>query len=389
MKRKIQLFVLATLVSVLVFAGLYWLAIAIGLLYLVLSLFLSELSLFVWIRRHSLVSYPLTIVGIFILAISIRVFFIEIFSIPSGSMENTLYPGDKVLVSKLNYGPAMPQSPFEIPWINLVWFLSADKTPSLDSMYWEHKRLNGFSSIKQEDVVVFLHPLWGHRDNYFIKRCVGLPGDTLQIIDGLVFANRKAIVLSELEKQPYIVKVKDLSAFRKITDSLNIEAWGDGSWRNNNYYGFDMTTLQQKKLTGKSCIDSVYINLVKNDSSQWVNKEFKWTIDNFGPIIIPKKGMTIQLDTLNYKLYHQTIEQLEKVKIEEKEGLFYLDGIARSTYTFKKDYCFMMGDNRHNSADSRYWGLVPEENIVGKAVVILFSNNYNGFLWRRLLKPIV
>lgn len=388
MKRKIQFFVIAILVTVLALSGLYWLAIATILLSLIFLLFISELSLFVWIRKQKLVTSLLTIVGIFLLAISIRIFFIEIFSIPSSSMENTLYPGDKVLVSKLNYGPEMPQTPFEIPWINLIWYLSADKNTPLDSVYWDQKRLSGFSSIKQGDVVVFIHPLWGQRDNFFIKRCMGLPGDTLQVKNGMVYANQKVISMPELGKQPYIVKVKQLSAFKKLTDSLKIEAFGNGSWSYNEYYGFDMSPIQQRKLLNRNCIDSVFVNLVKNDSSQWINKELEWTIDNYGPLIIPKKGMTIRLNSLNYKLYHQTIEQLEKVKMEEKDGLFYLNGIAESTYTFKKDYCFMMGDNRHNSADSRMWGLVPEENIVGKAVIILFSNNDSGIQWRRFFKLI-
>ena len=388
MKRKIQLAVFAAIVLTIAFLGIYWLAIGILFVFLIGLLFRSKLSVFVWIRRYSFFSSLASIVGIFLLAISMRVFFIEVFSIPSASMENTLYPGDKVLVSKLNYGPAMPQSPFEIPWINLIWYLSADKTTSFDSIYWDQKRLNGFSSIKHGEIVVFIHPLWGQRDNFFIKRCVGLSGDTFQIIDGVVFANRKAINMPELGKQPYIVKVRDLPAFRKLSDSLKIEAWGNGSWNYNEYFGFDMTNMQQKKLLGEKSIDSVFVNVVKNDSSQWVNKELKWTIDNYGPMIIPKKGMTIQLNSLNYKIYRQTIEELEKVEIDEKEGSFYLNGKHATTYVFNKNYCFMMGDNRHNSADSRYWGLVPENNIVGKAIIILFSNNWDGFKWPRLFKKI-
>jgi len=94
------------------------------------------------------------------------------------------------------------------------------------------------------------------------------------------------------------------------------------------------------------------------------------------------------LNSLNYKIYRQTIEELEKVEIDEKEGSFYLNGKHATTYVFNKNYCFMMGDNRHNSADSRYWGLVPEDNIVGKTVIILFSNNWDGFKWPRLFKKI-
>lgn len=339
MKKKLQHITTGIVVLVIALTGLYWMALTTFLLYLIFLVFRSELALFAWIRKRRFVSSIFTIIGIFLLAISIRIFFIEIFSIPSSSMENTLYPGDKVLVSKLNYGPAMPQSPFEIPWINLIWYLSVDKSTPFDSIYWNHKRLNGFSSLKNGDVVVFIHPLWGQRDNFFIKRCMGLPGDTLQIINGVVLANQKALHMPESVKQPYVVKVRHLSAF-------------------------------------------------KNDSSHWVNKELKWTIDHYGPMIIPQKGMNIPLNALNYKIYHQTIEQLEKVNIEEKQGIYYINGKPSITYVFRKNYCFMIGDNRHNSADSRIWGLVPEENIVGKAVIILFSNNTNGIQWPRFFKLI-
>lgn len=273
-------------------------------------------------------------------------------------------------------------------WINLIWYLSSNKNTHLDSVYWDQKRLSGYTSIKHGDIVVFIHPLWGQRDNYFIKRCMGLPGDTLQVKNGMVYANHQALNMPELGKLPYIVKVKQLSAFKKLTDSLNIEAFGNGSWSYNEYYGFDMSSIQQRKLLNRNCIDSVFVNLVKNDSSQWINKELEWTIDNYGPLIIPKKGMTIRLNSWNYKIYHQTIEQLEKVNIEEKDGTFYPNGKQVTKYVFDKNYCFMMGDNRHNSADSRIWGLVPEDNIVGKAFIILFSNNNSGIQWPRFLKLI-
>lgn len=389
MKHKIQLSILSIILIFIIAIGLYWLALGALLVFLICVLFRSDLSLFVWFRKHSFVSSLASIVGIFILAISMRVFLIEIFSIPSGSMENTLLVGDKIMVSKLNYGPAMPKSPYEIPWLNLIWYLSADKKTKLDSAYWGYNRLSGFSSVKHGDVIVFIHPLWGKRDNYFIKRCVGIPGDTLQIIDGIVFANRQAIAVSDNAKQPHEMKVTNRTEFRKMVDSLEFEIWGNNSGINNESISLNLTSLQQNQLSEKKCVDSVSINLVGNDSAQWVdpkNRKIAWTIDNFGPVVIPRKGMTINLTPISFLIYQQTIIRLEKMKLEDKSGVFYLNGQPVSTYTFRQNYYFMMGDNRHNSNDSRYWGLIPEENIVGKAVIILFSNEQDGFRWNRILK---
>ena len=238
-------------------------------------------------------------------------------------------------------------------------------------------------------MVVFIHPLWGKRDNYFIKRCVGIPGDTLQIIDGGVFTNRQAITVSDNSKQPYQVKVSNRSEFRSLVDSLELEVLEDNFGQANESKSLNITRLQQKQLSAKKCVESVAISLVATDSAQWVDpkvKELAWTIDNFGPVVIPKKGMTINLTPISFIIYQQTINLLEKVNIGEKDGAFYLKGKSVSTYTFRQNYFFMMGDNRHNSNDSRFWGFVPEENIVGKAVIVIFSNDPNGFRWSRTLK---
>lgn len=200
MTRKIQLSVFAIILIIITAIGLYWLAFGTFLVFLICFLFRSNLSLFVWLRKRSFVLLVVSIVSIFVLAISTRVFTIEIFSISSGSMENTLLVGDKVLVSNLNYGPTMPKSPFEIPWINLFWCLCVDKSTNIDSVYWDYNSLSGFSSIKHGDLAVFIYPLRGERYNYFFKRCVGIPGDTLQLIDGIVFANRDAITVSDHAK---------------------------------------------------------------------------------------------------------------------------------------------------------------------------------------------
>ncbi len=314
MKKKGILFFIVLLILSLLTAGIYWLPFLLfllaGISYTISVTKISGINKrWKWLKATSI------FVGVIILAILFRVFFIEIYSIPSGSMEDTLLPGDKVLVNKLVYGPKLPASPYEIPWVNLVWFLRADASANPDSVYWEYQRLRGFSNIARGDVMVFSHPIWGGRNNFFIKRCMGLPGDT---------------------------------------DSSNIKT-------------------------------------SPPDSTRWVYPKsgaFAWTIDNYGPLVIPYQGMAIQLDHGNYLLYGRTVNRLEQVKLEEKNGHYYLNGAAANHYIFQHNYYFMLGDNRNNSNDSRYWGFVPEENIVGKAGLILFSNNWDGFKWGRLLKPI-
>ena len=391
MIRKLKLAIFIIILIIITLTGLYWLTLGALILVFIWQLFESDLPVIVWFKKHSFVSLLITIPGILILAISVRVFIIEIFAIPSGSMENTLLVGDKVLVSKLNYGPSMPKSPNEIPWINLFYYLSANKTTNLDSPYWDYCRLSGFSSVKYGDVIVFIHPLWGKRDNYFIKRCVGIPGDTLQIIDGVVFANRQEISVSDHAKQLYQMKINDRTEFRKMTESLDLEIWGNNSADAKGNIKLNLTGLQQIQLLNQKCVNSVSIRKVENDSSQWVypkDRKLAWTIDNYGPVVIPRKGTKINLTPISFLVYRQTIDKLEKVIISEKSGVYYLNGLPATTYTFLHNYYFMMGDNRYNSNDSRFWGFVPEENIVGKASIVLFSNDWNGIRWNRILKRI-
>jgi signal peptidase I len=392
-KRKL-VYALSPAIIMAVTIQLYWLAgmlLGAGSLWL---LFSSKLHFIVWFKSKKRLGTILSLFTVFIVAISMRIFFIEIFAIPSGSMEDTLLPGDKVLVTKLNYGPRMPYSPYEIPWLNLFWYLQANATTNTDTIFWHYTRLKGFSKVKNGDVIVFGHPLWGKRDNFFVKRCIGLPGDTLEIRNGEVKINRKMFFEPEYVKNQYAIWYNNSTALYKLTDSLNLYTTGLYGQRENRALELLMNKLNKEKLIGQASIDSIHIKSVESDSSKWVwvypkNEELVWTIDNFGPLVIPAKGMIIKLTHTNLLIYQQTINRLEKVKIEEKNMTFYLNNIPATTYTFKRNYYFMMGDNRSNSNDSRYWGFVPEENIVGKATLILLSSEWNGFRWKRMLKPIL
>ena len=286
MKKKGILFFIVLLSLPVLAAGIYRLAIPI-LLFVGISYTIPLTNLSGINKRWKWLKTASIFVGVFIIAIFFRVFIIEIYSIPSGSMEDTLLPGDKVLVNKLVYGPKLPASPYEIPWVNLVWFLRAGASANPDSAYWDYQRLRGFSDIKRGDVAVFSHPLWGGRNNFFIKRCMGLPGDTLAIESGKVKINGRFLPEPALSKKVYEVWPGASRQFSRVADNLGIQSFG------------------------------------------------------------------------------RSARSRERGSIE-----------------------MLLTENRDNSNDSRYWGFVPEENIVGKAGLILFSNNWNGFKWKRLLKPI-
>ena len=330
--------------------------------------------------------------GLFIFSILFRVFFIEIYSIPSGSMEDTLLPGDKVLVNKLAYGPKLPASPYDIPWVNLVWFLQAGASANPDSVYWDYLRISGVSSIERSDVMIFSHPLWGGRNNFFIKRCVALPGDTLAIKSGRVKINGQYLPQPVLSKRVYDVWQGNSRQFSRLTDSLGLQVFGRSAReREKGAIELLLTETQKKQLWRLDYVDSLKIKIFPTDSILWVypqTTEFAWTIDDYGPLVIPFQGMTIKLNHRNFLLYERTINRLEKLELEEKNNAYYVNGKQADQYIFRKNYYFMLGDNRQYSNDSRYWGFVPEENIVGKASLVLF--NYRGGIirWKRFFKPI-
>jgi signal peptidase I len=251
----------------------------------------------------------------FAIYILIRAFVFQSYKVPSNSMNQTLKAGDYIFVNKLAYGARLPITPIAIPFSNLYW----------DGLQLPYLRTVGYSKIKNQDIVVFNLPLdidlpIDQRQNY-VKRCMAIAGDTVQIKNSIVYINDKACVENE-----------------------NIVF---------------LTDVNKKRITLDSTVysPSVFPN----------NSELKWNIDYFGPLYIPKKGDSILLTKNNLLLYQRMIENFEHNKLALLNDLVYINAQPCKYYHFKMNYYFMMGDNRNNSIDSRFWGLVPEDHIIGRA----------------------
>ena len=334
------------------------------------------------------VLYLIYFVIILAISITIRLFFIEIYVIPSNSMEDTILQGDIVLNSKITYGPRLPKSPFEIPWIDLVFYFNKKYRTKTDSVWWNYRRLKGFSKVNHNQVVMVNFP--NNQQKVFIKRCMGLPGDTIQIINSQVYANNERIEDKGTLKFRYRILINNYANASLLLNSLQFNYY---SFRNQdtNYFSTALNNYQKEALLRNKYIDSVIIEKNRPDKVHGTfphNKNFDWTIDDFGPLIIPEKGMKITLNEENYALYRQAINKFENTTLSRIDRDFLIDGKVLTDYIFKNNYYFMLGDNRHESNDSRYWGLVPEQCIIGKAVLVLFSTGEEGSRWKRMFKII-
>jgi len=340
----------------------------------------------------------------------IKVLFLETYKIPTPSMEETLLAGDYIFVSKLAYGPRLPETPLAIPFYH-------NKLPSGRKSYSEriqlpYRRLKGFSRVKREDIIVFnfpegdtmivqypgqnyyslvrqygreyllsefdiiTHPV-DKRENY-IKRCIALPGDTLQIADGKVMVNGTLRPELPLQKFRYYVTTRGEPLPDSLLVSLNILKSAVSYNPVNSLYVLYLTREKVESLRSFPGVRS--ISRYKEPTLSFQNQEifphsdyYRWTGDNFGPLRIPGSGDTIQLDNLNLPIYQRIIDTYESNDLAIVDGVININGEPADSYVIQMDYYFVMGDNYHNSADSRYWGFVPEDHLLGKAVVVFFS----------------
>ncbi len=326
----------------------------------------------------------------------------EAFTIPTSSMEGSLLRGDYLFVSKLHYGARTPHTPLQIPLTHQsVWFTAnADGTGGVPSyskaIQLPSFRLPGFTELKNNDVFVFNYPADNSHDpvdlkTNYIKRCVGIAGDKIEIKQGQLFVNDKMADNPEKIQFNYHLetKIAVTEEFLEL-DQGELQAFSMGG--NRFIYGAILTPAEVEKT--KSLLGN---NIIKLESMILKEKSFEpsifphdpnvlWNVDNFGPLVLPSRGMTVPMTKENVIVYQNAIYQYEGVKNAKVTNDYKLmiDGKVVENYTFKKNYYWAMGDNRHNSADSRFWGFVPEDYIVGKAFMIWMSSSPNGTRWSRI-----
>lgn len=329
----------------------------------------------------------------------IRWLIMEAYTIPTPSMENSLLVGDFLFVSKFHYGTRTPKTPLQIPLTHQkIWFT---EIPSyLEWIQLPQYRLPGFSEVKHNDVVVFNVPgmyenNWGLpqsqwkkypvdlKTNY-IKRCMGLPGDVLEIKDRQVYVNGEATPLPPNMQYSYSISSKDEINERNL-EKLGLGEEDYGAQRvsaTEVRYQMFLTDKAAEQIKALPYINSIQINSRKADFSDpsifGASKYRKGNGDNLPPLTIPKEGMTLPINDSTLAIYGSTIvdyDHNDDAKIAD--GKLLIDGKEVTSYTFNQNYYFMMGDNRHNSHDSRYWGFVPEDHIVGKGFFIWLSIDPN------------
>jgi len=328
----------------------------------------------------------------------LRTFLIEAYTIPTSSMEKSMLIGDFLFVSKVAYGPRVPMTPLAVPLVHHTIPGTKKKSYS-ERIQLPYHRMKGIKEIQRNDCVVFNWPAEklgrpiDKKENY-VKRCVGLPGDTIEFIKSkLIVNNSPQEEVKGMKRQwHHTVKTTGSSLNPEILyKKYDITEGGYG--RDKNEYILTLTDQNKEALQKMQSIKSIKRNTeetgVYADYIFPYNEGYAWNTDNYGPIIIPKKGSNVSINTNNLYLYKDVIERYEGNSIKIINDTIYINNKITNSYTFKMNYYFMVGDNRHNSADSRFWGFVPEDHIVGKALFIWMSwdknaKGLNKIRWERL-----
>ncbi len=379
--------------------------------------------------------------GVFaiVAATLIRTFIFEAYTIPTPSMEKSLLVNDFLFVNKVAYGPRIPQTPLSFPFVHNL--MPSSQIPSyLKWIQLDYRRIQGYRKVQRNDVVVFNFPvgdtvinlpgygsarppyqvlkdeMGGDRarfeaqygediivhpmdkaDNY-IKRCVGVPGDVLEVKDGVLFVNGKPGETPAGSQSYYTITTNGTAIdFDAIEENYGIDIrWEDKAtniaqqnsiFQSEKMYILNLDNESVEKIKKLPMVTGVKIYDVGGSGLFPFDDRYDWSVNNYGPITVPKQGVTIPLDISNICFYRRLISSYEGHVLEEKNNQVFIDGKVADKYTFKYNYYWMMGDNRHNSQDSRFWGFVPETHIVGRASFIWMSWE-NGPRWKRLFTSI-
>lgn len=334
---------------------------------------------------------------------------VEAFVVPTPSMENTVLVGDYLFVSKFHYGTRTVRRPLQIPLSHQkIW---GTEIPSyLPWIELPSYRLPGISEVKRGDVVVFNappkilnkgveYPI--DLKTYYVKRCVALAGDKFEIKNGKIIVNGQSLAVSANMKFSYFVETNDEINKRNLR-SLGLDSddcyFMGRSKENKAIYRMLLTTNQVEQVKSVAYINSIQVDYTRSEGPDDgifpQAKSNSWNGDNYGPIILPKAGMEIAINDSTLAFYGEVLSLYEGHKdVVLEGGKMMLNGKKVDKYTFKQDYYFMMGDNRHNSLDSRYWGFVPEDHITGKALFIWMSLDQEADLlhkvrWNRIFSMI-
>jgi signal peptidase I len=422
-------------ILVVIWIGNYWLLLGLGIIY---DMYVTEkVNWTFWKKRHgrnnAFIEWLDALIFAVIAVTLINIFLFQNYRIPTPSMEKSLLVGDHLFVSKLAYGPRMPNTPIAFPFTQHTLPITNGKSWS-NLVIWPYKRLAGGGVVKNNDPIVFNFPagdtvvlsetatsyyeivrrtardfksrdvyagsmikpdefylqmarreIWGQneiiyrpvdrRDNY-VKRCVGIPGDTVTIKGGVLYVNGIEVPDNTTQQTTYVVGTNGTTINPKAFERLSISR-ADQSMLSGSAYLLPLTKANADAISKFTNVSEVSPVLARD--GEWAphifphKSTYRWNEDNYGPLWLPAKGSTVKLDTSNLCFYERIIDVYEENDLKVDGETIFINGEPATSYTFKMGYYWMMGDNRHNSADSRYWGFVPDDHVVGKPKFIWLS----------------